>query len=162
MRIRPSEVDAYPDVVVELLERYGVALIQPGIGERAEVVEDDAGRLSFELIGELPSTSGVTARVELREQLSPRHDGLYETSRYEYELVDPEGEQRRAFHMHDPDWFARELYVLVHEHCERPLGHVECDHYAGAPVKDSYAGVVRLIAAWTAGQIDCSSLDCLD
>lgn len=163
MQLRREEFPDYVGRVVWLLERYGAALIKPGADDDLELLEDEGGGIGFDLVGELPHSGPSGApTVEIRESLAPVGDGRYATQRYEYELLDPDGDHRRAFHMHDPDWFARQLYVLVHEHCERPLGHLECDHYAGAPVKDSYAGVVRLIAAWTAGPAVCASFDCLD
>jgi hypothetical protein len=163
LQLRREEFPDYVGRVLWLLERYGAELIKPGADDDLELLEEEGGGIGFELVGELAhSGASRTPRLEIRESLAPIGDGRYATQRYEYELLDANGDQRRAFHMHDPDWFARELYVLVHEHCEHPIGRIDCDHYAGTPVKDSYAGAVRLIAAWTAGPMDCASFDCLE
>jgi len=162
MLCRYDECEDYLVKVAELMERYGVVLTKPAPGEDLELVEDDQGALSFELIGELPDVgTGRKATVEVREELAPLGDGTYRTSRYEYELIDPVGKYRRAFHLHDPEPFARRFLVVVHEHCERPLGRVDCEHYAGSPLKDSYAGVTKVLNAWTGGPIDCRTLICL-
>lgn len=58
--------------------------------------------------------------------------------------------------------FARRFLVLVHEHCERPLGITDCDHYAGSPVKDSFEGGRKLIEACMARPIDWATLNCLE
>ena len=68
---------------------------------------------------------------------------------------------RRAFHLHDPEVFLRRFLVLVHEHCERPIGTSHCDHYAGLPMRDSREGIGRILAAWTDG-FDCHALTCLE
>lgn len=163
MQLRRDQCDLYAGQVAALMERYGVLLTTPAPGEDLETYENADGAIAFELRGDLPSSRvDHPATIEVRETLVPAGGDSYVTQRYEYELLDPLGDHRRAFHMHDPDWFARELYVLVHEHCEHPVGRVECDHYAGPPVKDSFYGVVRLLKAWTDGAIGCASLDCLD
>ncbi len=163
MELRGDDCDAYAGRVATLLEQYGVVLTTPAPGEDLETRESPEGVIGFQLKGNLPSAGAESpATIELREALMPVGGDWYATQRYEYELLDHHGNHRRAFHMHDRDWFARELFVLVHEHCERPIGASGCEHYAGTPVKDSYSGVVRLIGAWTAGPIDCSSLECLD
>ena len=157
-----GECEDYLVKVTELMERYGIVLTKPAPGEDLVLVEDDQGALSFELIGHLPDmVTGRRAGVEVREELAPLGDGTYRTSGYEYELIDPVGDYRRAFHLHDHETFARRFLVVVHEHCERPLGRVDCEHYAGLPFKDSYAGVTKLLDAWTGGPIDCGTLICL-
>ena len=58
-------------------------------------------------------------------------------------------------------WFERRYLVVVHEHCERPLGDAACDHYEGSPIRDGYAGVMVLIDAWT-DEPGCFELRCLE
>ncbi|HEX7464973.1 MAG TPA: hypothetical protein VF382_08805 [Actinomycetota bacterium] len=162
MRATYEECEGYLAGVAQLMERCGVVFTKPAPDEDLELCENDAGFLSFELIGELPEgdwPGGAT--VEVREELGPIGDGRYRTSRYEYELIDRARDYRRAFHLHDPEWFEREFLVVVHEHCERPLNHVDCQHYAGAPIEDSYVGVMGLLDAWVAEPADCGSLTCL-
>lgn len=163
MLVRPDECEGYLTKVAELMERYGVQLTKPAPGEDLELLEDDEGVLSFELIGQLPDVEGAGgANVEVREGLAPLGDGTYRTSTYEYELVDHVGTYRRAFHLHDPEWFGGRYLVVVHEHCERPLGRVDCEHYAGSPLKDSYAGLTRLVDTWSNGSTECGTLICLE
>jgi hypothetical protein len=51
--------------------------------------------------------------------------------------------------------------VVVHEHCEQPVGHAVCPHYEGSPIRDAYAGIVALMRVWTDPAPDCSNLRCL-
>jgi hypothetical protein len=76
-------------------------------------------------------------------------------------LLDHERDFRRAHHLHDRDVFVRRFNVVVHEHCERPIGNVQCAHYEGSPIRDAFAGVVALLDAWTADPPECADLRCL-
>jgi hypothetical protein len=58
--------------------------------------------------------------------------------------------------------FVRRFDVVVHEHCEQPIGTVECAHYEGSPVRDAFAAVVALVDAWIADPPECSDVRCLD
>jgi hypothetical protein len=153
---------AYLAQVAELMEQGGIVLTEPAPDTDLELFENKIGALSFELIGELPDGHASSrTTIEVREELRPSADGLYQTSRYEYELIDRTRDYRRAFHFHDREWFEREFLVVVHEHCEHPLDRVECEHFAGVPIKDSYAGVMTLVDVWTAQPAGCGSLTCL-
>lgn len=161
MQLASAAVDDYASRVAELLERYGVVLTKPAPGRPVEVLEADDGSLSFELIGSLPDGRvPALATLEVRERFRAIDAVRYERDGYEYELIDGEHDFRRAFHLHDPEWFEHRFLVLVHEHCERPLATSACDHYEGSPVRDGYAGVNALVDAWT-GEPDCSDLPCL-
>jgi hypothetical protein len=163
MRLDERQLDAYLAGVAALLERYGVVLRLPGEGEDLELLEDDDGVLTFELWGDLPAgAERARATVIIREAFSPAGDGTCVRSRYEYELLDLVRDYRRAFHLHFPEWFEAAYLVVVHEHCERPVGHAACDHYEGPPIRDAYAGVEALMRTWTADPPDCSALRCLD
>lgn len=162
MRLGAAEVDEYVVRLVELLERYGVVLSQPPADADIEVLEADDGSLSFELIGGLPDgRQPPLATLELREEFRPDKQG-YRRARYEFEVIDRERDFRRAFHLHSPEWFAREYLVVVHEHCERPIGHVRCAHYQGSPISDGYQGVRVLLETWLADPPDCRLLPCYD
>jgi hypothetical protein len=114
-------------------------------------------------VGSLPDdTHPARARVVIREGFQRMSPDLYERSRYEYELVDRARDFRRAFHLHFPEWFGRRFLVVVHEHCERPIGLVGCEHYAGRPIKDAYEGVATIMDVWTAEPPHCEALKCLD
>ncbi len=65
--------------------------------------------------------------------------------------------------LHDADWFVRTYRVVVHEHCERPIGTTHCDHFAGTPVRDGYEALDRLMETWTHDDpVDCTSYACLE
>jgi hypothetical protein len=149
--------------VADLLERYGLVLRQPAEGDDLVLAEDEAGVLSYELWGDLPDADDLTpARIEIREEFAPVGPDVYERTRYEYELRDEARGYRRAFHLHSPESFMRAYLVVVHEHCERPIGARTCQHYEGSPVRDAFAGVGALIDAWTGDPPDCRRLRCLD
>ncbi len=162
MRASSEECETYLGGVAVLLERCGVRLTHPAAGAALELIEDAEGALSFELVGDLPADAADAATIEVREELAPIGDGQYQTSRYEYELIDRARDYRRAFHLHDPRWFERQFLVVVHEHCERPLGEPICPHFAGSPIRDAFAGVMALLEAWTAEPAECASLTCLE
>ena len=161
MRGTYEEIAEYVSGVAALLERFGATLRLP-FGTDLELLEDPSGQLSFELLGDLPDGADpARSEVALREAFHPVGVGLYERTLYEYELVDRERDYRRALHLHFPEWFHRRFLVVVHEHCERPVGHTECEHYEGSPIKDAYAGVVALMGIWTGPTPVCSELRCL-
>ena len=163
MQLSDEEVDDYASRLVALLERFGVVLTKPGLYEPVDLLEADDGSLSFELIGSLPDgRAPARSTLELRERFQPIAGARFERDRYVYELLDRERDFRRAFHLHDPEWFERRYLVVVHEHCERPIGTAQCAQYSGSPIRDGYAGAVTLIDAWTDGPSDCSVLPCLD
>jgi hypothetical protein len=162
MRGSRAEIGDYVSRVALLLERSGVALHLPEDGqlEASEWARD--GSLGFELVGELAADRSQTSRIRVRERFEHIGPDDYERVGYEYELLDRELDLRRAFHLHDADWFARTFMVVVHEHCEHPIGQVTCPHYVGSPLKDAFAGVMALMAAWAEGRADCSGLRCLE
>jgi hypothetical protein len=149
--------------IAELLERYGVVLNL----ERSEpliIQESPSGAMSFELRGFLPDgRMPRLSTLEVRERwrrLSPDH---LERREYEFELLDHERDVRRAFHLHDAEAFIRRLHVVVHEHCEHPIGTTPCDHISGPPVRDAFHGVELLLQAWIDPSIpDCAAMTCLE
>lgn len=110
----------------------------------------------------LPGGASTPSVVEIRETWVEDGAGAFERAEYVYELIDRERDFRRGYHLHDRDWFERRFLVVVHEHCERPIGLSACDHYEGTPVRDAFAGILALIDAWTGDPPDCSTLRCLD
>lgn len=163
MRLTPRALEDHLADVAHLLERYGVAL---DLGSNDDLVLDESpsGARSFELRGLLPDgRQRPRSVVELREVWRPTDAGHLERREYAYELVDRERDVRRAFHLHDPEWFVRRYAVVVHEHCERPIGTAPCPHVAGFPVKDAFRGVELLLRAWTDPDVPaCDDLPCLD
>jgi len=157
-----QEISEYLSAAAALLERHGVALRLPGQQADLELLEDSSGRLSFELVGDLPGAADPTcSEIAVREEFHPLGSDRYERRRYEYEILDRERDYRRAFHLHFPEWFERTFMVVVHEHCERPVGHVACPHYEGSPIRDAFAGIVALMAIWVDPTPDCPELRCL-
>jgi hypothetical protein len=158
LRLTDQALGGYVADIAGLLDRYGVALD----GGHLTVEEAATGARTFDIRGFLPDGGQPPlATVEIRETWF-RGGDAFERTAYAYELVDRERDVRRAFHLHDPDWFERRFLVVVHEHCERPIGVVDCEHYEGTPVRDAFAGVLALIDAWTGDPADCSRLHCLD
>jgi hypothetical protein len=157
-----SEVAAYLSRVAALLERYGIALRLPEGTDELEVLEDRAGNLSFEVLGDLPDPATPSrSEIIVRERFDRAKRDQYARAGYEYEILDRERRYRRSFHLHDSEWFQTAYLVVVHEHCESPIGHVSCKHYEGSPIRDAYAGVEALIDVWTGPPPDCSRLTCL-
>ena len=162
MRGDYAEVAEYLLRVAALLERYGIALRLPEDADELEILEDHAGDLSFELLGDLPDAANPSrSEIVVRERFDRVGPDQYARAGYAYEILDRERDYRRSFHLHDPEWFRREFLVVVHEHCESPTGHVSCKHYEGSPIKDAYSGVETLMDVWTGPQPDCSRLTCL-
>jgi hypothetical protein len=162
MRLAGPAIDDYVAGIADLLERYGVVLTTPATGRPLEILEADDGSVSFELIGSLPDgRTPALSTVIVRERFQAMDLGMFERDGYGYELVDRERDHRRAFHLHDADWFERRYLVVVHEHCEHPIGDPACANYQGVPLRDGYAGVLALIDAWTS-EPDCPELRCLD
>jgi len=163
MRGTAGAIEGHVEAVAVLLERYGVDLRPHSHSDDIELYEDTAGRLSFELVGELPEApSSPGSQVVVREAFEPVGGDLYERTRYGYELLDRGRDYRRAFHMHSPEWFRERYLVVVHEHCERPNRDVRCAHYEGSPLRDAFAGIVALIDAWTGDPPDRTTLRCLE
>jgi hypothetical protein len=163
VRLSGQALEGYVANTALLLERYGVVLeLEPD--EALELDESETGRLSFSVRGFLPDGRRPPgAIVDVREIWRPTAVGPYERSDYAYELLDHERDFRRAFHLHDAEVFVRRHDVVVHEHCERPIGNAPCAHVSGFPVRDAFAGVERLLDAWLDPQIpDCDAFECLE
>lgn len=161
MRLTDASLDDYVLDVANLLERYGVAL---DVADEELVIEvAGTGARTFDLRGYLPdSRLPSRATVVLRETWIPDGPGALERMEYVYELLDHQRDFRQAHHLHDRDVFVRRFSVVVHQHCERPIGNIDCAHYEGSPIRDGFAGVVALVNAWTADPPECSDLRCLD
>jgi hypothetical protein len=125
---------------------------------------DPDGTVAFSIVGAIPEPdSAVTSEIDLDEVWRPAHDDQLRRDAYAYELIDRPRGRRRAFHMHDRDAATALFGTGVHEHCEEVLGHSACDHYLGRELPNGYLAIELLIAAWLEpGQLDCSSLICLD
>lgn len=138
----------------------GADLAQP----RIRYTRDDL-QADLSIRGDLPG-SGMpkSTQVDLMERWVRRfRDRPWRLLEYAYELLDHERDVRFALHLHAQDWFVDTYRVVVHEHCESPIGTVRCSHYAGDPVADAYEAVDRLLEVWTRDvPLDCTALTCLD
>lgn len=163
MRLPLAELEAYLSGVAELLERYGVVLdLAPDAP--LEVAESPSGALSFSLRGFLPDGEMPPQSVlEVRERWVSLGPDEVERSEYEYELLDHDRDFRRAFHLHDREDFVRRFDVVVHEHCELPIGTAPCSHFEAFPVRDGYRAVELLLETWVDPAVpDCRAMLCLD
>ena len=159
MRLLVTDVPAYVADLVALVERCGVEVLGAG---PIEVVRTSAGAIAFAIAGRLPGGgTALPSTVEVREAYEPVDADTLERAAYAFELIDRERGFRRAFHQHDPEWFARTHLVVVHEHCERPIGVAPCAHLEGTPIRDGFAGIMALLDGWIMGPPDCSTLRCL-
>lgn len=159
MRASDTGLSAYLSEVAELMERFGIVLAE----DELVIGEGPDGHRTFALRGFLPEGRRPPRSIlELRERWRPVGADAFERAEYAYELLDRERSVRRAFHLHDADVFVRRFQVVVHEHCEQPIGRSVCDHHEGSPVKDGFAAVLLLVDAWTGDRPDCSALPCLE
>ena len=162
MRLSAGQLEDYVSRIALQLERYGVAL-DLGAGDAIVIEESPSGTMSFDLRGYLPDGRlPPLIGLAIREKWRPL-GSTYERWEYEYELLDRERRFRRGFHLHDRESFLRRFSVAVHEHCEHPIGHSPCEHFAGLPIRDGYRAVEVLAELWTSPTLpDCAALTCLE
>ena len=161
MRLADAGLETYLADVAQLLDRYGVA---SGDANGDLVVEATGDRIrTFDLRGSLPTARHPSGAIlDIRETWIAGDFAGFERAEYVYELRDHERDFRFAFHHHDQDVFVRRFAVVVHLHCERPIGTTDWRHYEGSPIRDAFAGVMALIDVWTAEPPDCAALRCLE
>jgi hypothetical protein len=159
----PGGLADYLANVAQLIERYGVVLDLQS-DDNLAIEESPSGSLSFEIRGFLPGGNEPPRSILALREIwrSDPASSYFERSEYEYELIDRQRDLRRAYHLHDASVFIKRFHVVVHEHCERPIGHGRCPHFAGSPVRDAFHGVELLVGAWTdPSGADCRGLKCL-
>jgi hypothetical protein len=139
-----------------ILWNYGATFAVPTLNRYGE------SEIGFAFAAELPGASQPKPpRIELTEVWAPERRGQYRLVEYAYDFIEYPLARRRAFHRHDPDRFAREFGVVVHEHCEEILGQPACDHYYGLPM-DAYEAIGHFLSTW--GQpapLGCAKLRCM-
>ena len=152
-----GELRVHVGTLATILWNYGATLPVPALEQY-----EDTDNVGFELTAELPGAgSPKPAVIKLSEIWAPNGQGGFDRGEYIYDFVEHPLNRRRALHGHDPEHFAREFSVLVHEHCEEILNQPACDHYYGLPV-DGYEAIRLFTSLW--GQptaLGCSSLRCL-
>ncbi len=141
-----------------ILRNYGAIFPVPML-ERYET-----GGLGFSFQALLPGPQAPRPpTMKLAEIWQPAGAKQFRRREYAFDFIDYPLNRRRAFHGHDPDYFAREFGVLVHEHCEERLGAPACTHYYGLPV-DGYEAIEEFARLWAqpSGALDCASLRCME
>lgn len=150
------ELRQYLGTLSAILWNFGATFPAPTLDEFT------TGELGFSFTAVLPGPAiPGSAVIRMAEIWTPGRPGHFDRREYEYDFIDYPLGRRRAFHGHDPDHFAREFGVLVHEHCEERLGSPDCDHYYGLPV-DGYRAIEQFTALW--GQpapLGCAGLRCM-
>ena len=161
MQLSGDALEDHVGALARLLERFG-AVLDPD--DDIRIRERPDGDRWFELAANLPGAPGAAAsRILVQERWHRVAADALERAEYAYELLDQERTARRAFHRHDVDWFVHRYSVVVHEHCERPIGVAPCAHIEGRPIRDGFAGVMRLIETWTDPEPpDCRAFRCLE
>lgn len=154
----PTELQVHLSRLAVILWNYGASFAVPTLDSY-----EDTGNLGFAFMADLAgSASPAPAIIKLSEiwapSARPEHFSRYE---YEYDFVDHPLSRRRAFHLSDPDFYAREFGVLVHEHCEETVGAPACGHYYGLPVT-AYEAIDRFMSMWgQPGPLGCAGLRCM-
>jgi len=160
VRLTDDGLDAYLAAIANLLDRHGIEL---DTADRDLTIDQTAtGHRRLDVRGFMPAGTQGRARVGIRETWVADGTGAFERAEYVYDLLDTGRGFRRAFHLHDRESFERRFDVVVHEHCERPIGTVDCERYEGSPIRDGFAGVMRILEVWTADPPDCADFRCLE
>ncbi len=151
------EIRRYLGTLAAILWNYGAMFPVPTLDAYG------GGELGFSLAARLPGLATPRpAEIRLAEiWKAAKPDGLIRAE-YAYDFIEYPLARRRAFHGHDPDHFAREFGVLVHEHCEEHLGAAVCGHYFGLPVT-GFEAIRRFTAMWgQPGDLGCDALPCME
>lgn len=151
------EVRQYLGTLSAILWNYGATFPVPTLDEYG------VDEIGFSFRAELPGTATPSpGEIKLAEIWAPAQSDELIRLEYEYDFIEYPLTRRRAFHGHNPDHFAREFGVLVHEHCEEELGSPACDHYYGLPV-NGFEAIRRFAAIWgQTVQLGCTSLRCME
>ena len=150
------DLPGYVETVARRLGSTGADVAGPTIGYVAGGLA--AG---VSIAAALPG-SGIPQNSEIRfveRWERPYLDQPWRLTEYAYDLLDHERDVRLALHLHHADWFVANFRVVVHEHCEKPIGVARCAHYAGRPVNGGLDALYRLLAVWMEDPPpDCSAL----
>lgn len=150
------DLQSYLGTLSAILWNYGATFAVPTIDRY------DSDEVGFAFTAELPGPAAPKAAIiKMAEIWAPSGLDAFDRREYEYDFIEYPLDRRRAFHGHDPEHFAREFGVLVHEHCEEDLGSPDCGHYYGLPV-DGFEAIRQFASHW--GQptgLGCARLRCL-
>lgn len=149
------QLQAHLGTLSAILWNYGATFPVPTLDRY------DSGGIGFGFTADLPgSVTPKPAVIKMAEIWEPDGDA-FTRREYEYDFIEYPLHRRRAFHGHDPEHFAREFGVLVHEHCEERLGSPACDHYYGLPI-DGFEAIRRFASQWgQPAQLGCDRLRCI-
>jgi hypothetical protein len=152
-----GELQLHVGRLATILWNYGASFPEPTLDRYS-----DTGNVGFRFNAELPGdTLPGPATIRMAEVWDLSGPGEYRRFGYTYDFLEYPMDRRRAFHGHDPEHFAREFSVLVHEHCEEVLGVPACDHYYGLPV-DADEAIRRFTSIWgQRASLGCDALRCL-
>jgi hypothetical protein len=150
------DLQSYLGTLSAILWNYGATFAVPTLDTYGSAM---AG---FAFAAELPGpVAPKPAIIKMAEIWAASGPDAFDRREYEYDFIEYPLDRRRAFHGHDPDHFAREFGVLVHEHCEERLGSPDCGHYYGLPI-DGFEAIRQFASQW--GQptdLGCALLRCL-
>ena len=151
-----NEVRGHLGTLAAILWNYGATFAVPTLDRY------DSGEVGFSFSADLPgSETPKPAVIKLAEIWAPERPDDFSRREYEYDFIEYPLDRRRAFHGHDPDYFAREFGVLVHEHCEEHLGSPACDHYYGLPIS-GFEAIRQFASLWgQSTQLGCARLRCI-
>jgi hypothetical protein len=153
LRATLLELRTHLGTLSAILRNYGGTFAVPTLDRY------DTGEVGFWFTAELPgSATPKPAAITLAEIWAPGREDEYSRREYAYDFVEYPLNRRRAFHSHDPDHFAREFAVLVHEHCEEHLGSPACAHYYGLPIS-GFEAIRQFASLWgQPAQLGCARL----
>lgn len=150
------ELRGHLGTLAAILWNYGATFAVPTLDRY------DSGEVGFSFSADLPgSATPKPAVIKMAEIWAPERPDDFSRREYAYDFIDYPLDRRRAFHGHDPDYFAREFQVLVHEHCEEHLGSPACNHYYGLPMS-GFEAIRRFASIWgQPTQLGCARLHCI-
>ncbi len=149
------DLRGYLGTLSTILWNYGATFGLPTLDEY------DSGEVGFSFGADLPGlATPKAARITLAEIWTHGRSNDFSRLEYEYDFIEYPFDRRRAYHGHDPDHFAREFGVLVHEHCEERLGSPICGHYYGLPIS-GFEAIRQFSSFWGQPLLGCADLRCM-
>lgn len=157
MNVTRPQLRAYLGILSTTLWNFGAEFPMPTLDPTP------TGDQQFAIEAVLPGASiARPALIRLAEIWAPVARDQFRRVEYAYDFIEHPLNRRRSFHGHDPEFFAQEFGVLVHEHCEEGLGQPACAHYYGLPI-DGHQAIRRFTVSWgQPGPLGCDDLRCME